>query len=75
MTPFTTVYVWLQSQFASETIITKIVGKNTKVQFGSGTDTQKLKYDANLGVFVKANQANELVHEDDSVTLYMPTIV
>jgi len=35
MTPFSSVYIWLQSQFSSETIITKITGKTSKARFGT----------------------------------------
>lgn len=53
MTPFASVYIWLQSQFASETIITKIVGKTSKARFGGSVTDITLKYDPNLGVFVQ----------------------
>lgn len=55
MTPFTTVYIWLQSQFASETIITKITGKSAKAKFGGGITDITLKYNPSLGLFVAYN--------------------
>ncbi|MCQ4166517.1 hypothetical protein [Tahibacter harae] len=73
MTPFTSVYIWLQSQFASETIITKIVGRTSKARFGGGVTDLSLKYDAGLGVFVPVSAAGKAVKADhDSVEISAP---
>lgn len=64
MTPNANVYVWLQSQFASETIITSIVGRHTIARFGGGVTDIALKYDLARGLFVpdpSASTAQELV--------------
>lgn len=53
MTPFTHIFIWLQSQFSSETIITKIVGNNSVAKFGGGVDSIVMKYDADRGAFVE----------------------
>lgn len=74
MTPFTNVYVWLQSQFASETIITKITGKTAKARFGGGVSEITLKYDAALGVFVPAAVQGLAVKEHPAVELSLPTM-
>jgi len=52
MTPFTNIHVWLQSRFASETIITKIVGKSSVAKFGGGVNEITLKYDPDRGIFL-----------------------
>lgn len=74
MTPFTTVYVWLQSQFASETIITKIVGRSSKAKFGGGVDDLSLKYDATLGVFVPVSAQGKMQADHPSVELSLPLV-
>lgn len=52
MTPFTTVYIWTQSQVNSNTVVTTVTSVQTKVVFG-GTVTQiSLAYDASTGGFV-----------------------
>lgn len=61
MTPFTTVYVWLQSQFASETIITKITGNTAIAKFGGGVSDITLKYDPTRGVFVPDQKSHDLM--------------
>jgi hypothetical protein len=62
MTPFTNIYVWLQSNFRSETIITQITGNSSVAKFGGGVDTITMKYDPNLGVFVAATPKGVLEH-------------
>lgn len=57
MTPFTNVYIWLQSQFSSETIITKITGKSAVAKFGGGVNEITMAYDLDRGVFVPENNA------------------
>lgn len=73
MTPFASVYIWLQSQFSSETIITRITGKTSKARFGGGVTDISLKYDPNLGVFVPASVQGKAVAADHAqVQLSMP---
>jgi len=55
MTPFTHVYIWLQAEFESETIITKISGDPTIVRFGGGVDEMSLTYQPKVGKFTTAN--------------------
>lgn len=52
ITPFTEVYVWLQANFESETIITKVTGKHAVARFGGGTNDVTMKYHPNVGMFV-----------------------
>jgi len=61
MTPFTNIYVWLQSQFASETIITKITGNSTVAKFGGGVTDITLVYDPTRGIFVPSTDADTMV--------------
>lgn len=51
-TPLTTVYIWLQARIQSETVITDVYSKHTKVVFGNGIFTNALHFDPNLGIFV-----------------------
>lgn len=74
MTPFTTVYVWLQSQFASETIITKIIGNNAVARFGGGVTDITLKYDPNRGIFVPDVSSEGLI-ERGMIELRMPLMI
>lgn len=52
MTPLTHVYVWLQSQARSNTIITSVAGNRAVAQFGDGVTDIILNYDPFKGVFV-----------------------
>ncbi|MCG6117916.1 MAG: hypothetical protein MEQ07_06945 [Aquimonas sp.] len=74
MTPFSNVFIWLQSQFASETIITRITGRTAKAKFGGGVNDIALKYDASLGMFVPSAVQGKAVKETDVVELSMPLI-
>lgn len=73
-TPFTNVHVWLQSQFASETIITRIVGNSTVAKFGGGVNEISLAYDANKGVFVPAAESAKL-HDKGLILLRTPLVI
>lgn len=54
-TPLTTVYVWLQAQYTSGTVITSINGDSTAVTFGGSVTTQALVYDPKTGRFIAAS--------------------
>ncbi|UCH98429.1 MAG: hypothetical protein JSV88_16730 [Candidatus Aminicenantes bacterium] len=51
-TPLTTVFVWLQAEFTSGTVITDINGNATSVTFGGAITSQTLVYDPATGRFV-----------------------
>lgn len=51
MTPFTHIYIWLQAEFASETIISRIIGMPTMAKFGGDVQRLSLKYRPQLGTF------------------------
>lgn len=52
-TPYTTVYVWLQANLASETVVTQVVGNQTKVTFGGTVNSVSLTFNASTGTFVQ----------------------
>jgi len=66
MTPFTIVYAWLQSQFSSETIITRITGKAAKITLGGSVTSVTMKYSPELGMFVPSNEQGRLMVKDVS---------
>ncbi|WP_291910128.1 hypothetical protein [Chitinophaga sp. CB10] len=52
MTPYTTVYIWLQSQVKSNSVVTTVTSPMTQLQFGGGIDTISVAYDSNSGKFL-----------------------
>ena len=50
-TPFTTVWVWLESQISSGVVLTSVFSKVAVVTFGGSVTTQPLAYDAHHGQF------------------------
>lgn len=73
MTPFSSVYIWLQSQFTSETIITTITGRSAKAVFGDGVTDIGLKYDATIGAFLPSTvQGRAVANDHTSVQLSLP---
>ncbi|MEM9546634.1 MAG: hypothetical protein AAGA77_11720 [Bacteroidota bacterium] len=54
MTPYTVVYVWLQSQVVSNSVVTDVTSPMTKVTFGGGENQISLKYDSYSGTFIPA---------------------
>ncbi|MUZ72925.1 hypothetical protein GOZ90_09540 [Agrobacterium vitis] len=54
MTPFTEVYLWLQSEYKSQTIITEISGTTSVAQFGDSITDIAVKYDPIHGLFGSA---------------------
>ncbi len=63
MTPYTTVYIWLQSQVVSNTVVTTVTSPMTKVVFGGGVDTANLQYNAQTGKFDSLGKSASLVVE------------
>ncbi|UCH98431.1 MAG: hypothetical protein JSV88_16740 [Candidatus Aminicenantes bacterium] len=60
-TPLTTVYVWLQGQFTSGTVITEINGDATSVTFGGSITSQALVYDPATGRFVPSSADGKMI--------------
>ena len=54
MAPFTTVYLWTQSQVMSNTVVTTVTSPITQVGFGGAITEVSLVYDAMTGRFIKA---------------------
>lgn len=52
MTPYTTVYIWLQSQVVSNTVVTMVTSPMTKLTFGGTTKELSVAYDSASGFFV-----------------------
>jgi hypothetical protein len=69
MASLPTVYVWLEAQYVSGTIITKVVGKSTKMTFGSGVDHLTLKYEPSLGMFVPSSDQGKFLTAYSAVEL------
>lgn len=57
MTPYTTVYIWLQSQVKSNTVVTNVTSPMTKITFGGGTNTVSVAYDSDSGKFLPSSNA------------------
>lgn len=54
MTPYTTVYIWLQSQVISNTVVTLVTSPMTELKFGGGINDISLSYDSASGKFINA---------------------
>lgn len=52
MTPYTTLYVWTQSEVKSKTFLTEVVSAKTKVVFGGSVTSVELEYESEEGIFV-----------------------
>jgi hypothetical protein len=52
MTPYTTVYIWLQSQVKSNCVVTNVTSPMTQITFGGGVSSNKVKYDSSTGTFI-----------------------
>ncbi|MEZ4811863.1 MAG: hypothetical protein R2819_16015 [Allomuricauda sp.] len=62
MTPFTTLYIWLQSQVISNTVVTTVTSPMTKLLFGGGINDISVAYDSKTGKFISAGKTKaELV--------------
>lgn len=57
MTPYTTVYVWLQSLVASNTVVTQVTSPQAKVLFGGKHTEASLTYDSAQGTLVEGGEA------------------
>jgi hypothetical protein len=75
-TPITTVYVWLESNQASSTVITQILSNQTITKYSGGITSRDLVYDPNLGQFVPKTPkpGAKMDHLDPDFTLVRPGI-
>ncbi|QSJ14060.1 hypothetical protein JYQ62_19055 [Nostoc sp. UHCC 0702] len=63
-TPLTTVYVWLQAQFTSGTVITEVNGNASIITFGGSVTHKSLTYNPATGTFVPSSRANNLAAKE-----------
>lgn len=63
MTPFTTVYIWLQSAVVSNTVITTVTSPMTKLVFGGAVSEISVMYDSTSGLFIQKSAAKGLLAE------------
>ena len=56
-TPLTTVYVWLQAQFTSGTVITQVNGHASIVTFGGNIQKHTLAYNPDTGTFIPSSKS------------------
>ena len=66
MTPFTTLYIWLQSQVVSNTVVTTVTSPMTKLVFGGGVSNISVAYDSTSGTFIPTNNSSKLKAENFS---------
>ncbi|MGO8840232.1 MAG: hypothetical protein ACLQF1_03595 [Methyloceanibacter sp.] len=75
ITPFTTVYLWTQSQVKGNTVVTDVTSAMTKVQFGGGISTVNLQYDPFTGTFIPVADSVALVREGGlTITSILPPL-
>jgi hypothetical protein len=70
MTPYTTVYVWLQGNTASSSVLTTVSSTQTKVTFSPGSSTAALVWDPVNGQFDLSQPGKGAV-----VQQYVPSIL
>jgi hypothetical protein len=54
ITPYTTVFVWLQSKVQSNSVCTKVTSPMTEIAFGGNSNELSYRYDAESGLFLTA---------------------
>lgn len=58
MEPLDPIYIWLQSQVTSGTIISTVTSPVTKLNFGGGVNDISVQYDSSTGTFVRPGHGN-----------------
>jgi hypothetical protein len=74
MTPFTTVYLWIQSSVVSNTVVTTVTSPMTKVKFGGSVTDVALQYDASSGIFLPAG-GDEVVGAGIGIDHLIPALI
>ncbi len=74
MTPYTTIYLWVQSEVESNTVLTVVTSPMTKVRFGGDATQFALDYDPTKGTFIPGKSAElppgiTLEHHDPTAGL------
>jgi hypothetical protein len=54
ITPYTTIYLWIQSQVKSNSVVSTVTSPQTQVTFGGSITEVSLAYDPTSGTFVPA---------------------
>lgn len=57
MTPSTTLFIWLQSQVVSNSVVTNVTSPMTELKFGGNVTDISITYDSNTGRFVPAKSS------------------
>ena len=61
MTPYTTVYIWLQSNVKGNCVVTNVTSPMTKLTFGGSVDTISVEYDSASGKFIQVHSKGAVV--------------
>jgi hypothetical protein len=54
MTPYTTVFLWIQSKIKSNSVCTKVTSPMSEITFGGGVNNLSYRYDSATGLFIPA---------------------
>ncbi len=71
LTPLTSVWVWLESNLLSGTVITQVTSKRAIATYGEGVTTIGLKYSRSKGYFVPSTPSGEFT-KSKNYMLYDP---
>jgi len=71
MEPFTTVYIWIQANLVSNSIVTTITSVVTELKFDNSVTTLSVKYESSTGKFINAS-SNAL--DDDRISYIAPSL-
>lgn len=69
ITPFTTVFLWTQSQVTGNSVVTDVTSAQTQVGFGGSVTEVSLVYDQASGVFAPAGGAVEIDKKTGRIAL------
>jgi hypothetical protein len=67
MTPYTTVYLWTQSQVISNTVVTNVTSPMTQLLLSATNNTANLSYNAASGTFVPVTANLKALADDDPI--------
>jgi hypothetical protein len=73
ITPFTKIYLWVQSQVQSNSVLTVVTSPQTIVTFGGSVTTVSLRYDSASGIFITA--AKEPLGEGVALDHIVPAVL
>lgn len=54
MTPYTTVFLWIQSKIKSNSVCTKVTSPMSEITFGGSVNSLSYRYDSDTGLFIPA---------------------